>query len=594
MCHRRQRRPPGANVSLVAFTISDLIVETLARANVRRVYGLPGDSLNGFTDALRRHQTIEWAHVRHEEAAAFAAAGEAAVTGGLGVCAASCGPGNLHLINGLFDAHRSRVPVLAIAAHIPTREIGTTYFQETHPQELFRECSVYCELAASTAQFPFVLETAVRTALEMRGVAVLVLPGDLLLAEIPRPRAVSTIRPTAPVVRPSDHELDLAASALHGAARVTILAGAGCADAHEQLVGLAGTLQAPIVHTLRGKEFVEHDNPYDVGMTGLLGLTSGYHAMEECDALLMLGTDFPYRDFYPDHATVIQVDVRGDQIGRRTSVDIPLVGTVRDTVEALLPKLSAKSDPSHLVRMRDHYAKARKGLDELAVNDRNRSPLHPQFVAKTLDELADPDAVFIPDVGTPVIWAARYLRMNGRRRLIGSFSHGSMANAVPQAIGVQASQPGRQVVTMSGDGGLAMMLGDLITLQQLDLPVKVVVFNNGSLGFVELEMKAGGIVTFGTDLADPNFAVVAQALGMHGQRVDHPDDLASALQTAFDHDGSALVEVMTARHELSLPPTISFGQVKGFSLYATRSVLSGRADELIDLAKTNVTRRVLS
>jgi pyruvate dehydrogenase (quinone) len=578
----------------MSFTVSDLIVETLEQAGVRRVYGLPGDSLNGFTDALRRNRALAWNHVRHEEAAAFAAAGEAAITGELAVCAASCGPGNLHLINGLFDAHRSRVPVLAIAAHIPTIEIGTTYFQETHPQELFRECSVYCELASVPDQFPRVLETAMRTAIEKRGVAVLVVPGDVLVADTQRPRTITTIRSTASVVRPSDGELQAAARALDAAERVTVLAGAGCAGAHEQVLALAGALQAPIVHTLRGKEFVEHDNPYDVGMTGLLGLMSGCRAMGECDTLLMLGTDFPYRDFYPDDATVIQVDVRGEQIGRRTAVDVPLVGTVKDTVEALLPKLRAKTDSAHLTRMREYYVKNRKSLDGAADNDRNRTPLHPQFVAKTIDELASEDAVFIPDVGTPVIWAARYLTMNGRRRLIGSFSHGSMANAVPHAIGVQASQPGRQVVTLSGDGGVAMMLGDLITLQQLRLPVKVVVFNNGALGFVELEMKAGGFVTFGTDLTDPNFAAVAGALGMHGERVDRPDDLAGALLRAFAHDGSALVEVMTARQELSVPPKITLDELKGFTLYAGRSVLSGQGDELIDVVRTNVTRRVFS
>ena len=576
----------------MAFTISDLIVETLERAGVRRVYGLPGDSLNGFTDALRRNGTVTWKHVRHEESAAFAAAGDAAVTGELAVCAASCGPGNLHLINGLFDAQRSRVPVLAIAAHIPSGEIGTTYFQETHPQELFKECSVYCELASSTAQFPFVLNTAVRTALEKRGVAVLVVPGDLLVAHIRAPRSIPVIRATTPVVRPGDDELELAARTLDDADRVTILAGAGCAGAHEQVVAIARTLQAPVVHTLRGKEFVEHDNPYDVGMTGLLGHMSGYHAMTACDVLLMLGTDFPYREFYPDDATVIQVDMRGEQIGRRTAVDIALVGTVKDTVEALLPKMVVKTNSSHLTQLQDHYVESRDALDAVAVHDRHRSTLHPQFVARTIDELADPDAVFIPDVGTPVIWAARYLRMNGRRRLIGSFNHGSMANAVPQAIGVQASQPERQVVTLSGDGGLAMMFGDLITLQQLGLPVKVIVFNNGSLGFVELEMKANGFVNYGTDLANPDFAAVARALGMHGERVERPDDLADALRTAFAHPGSALVEVVVERQELALPPKVTFDQVKGFSLYAMRSVLSGRCDELIDLAKANVARRL--
>lgn len=578
----------------MSFTVSDLIVQTLEQAGVSRVYGLPGDSLNGFTDALRRNRNMAWNHVRHEEAAAFAAAGEAAITGELAVCAASCGPGNLHLINGLFDAHRSRVPVLAIAAHIPTIEIGTTYFQETHPQDLFRECSVYCELASIPDQFPRVLETAMRTAIERRGVAVLVVPGDVLVADTQRSRTITTIRSTASVVRPSDGELQTAARALDAAERVTILAGAGCAGAHEQVLALAGALQAPVVHTLRGKEFVEHDNPYDVGMTGLLGLMSGCRAMGECDTLLMLGTDFPYRDFYPDDATVIQVDVRGEQIGRRTPVDVPLVGTVKDTLEALLPKLRAKTDSTHLTRMREYFMKNRKSLDRAADNDRNRTPLHPQFVAKTIDELASEDAVFIPDVGTPVIWAARYLTMNGRRRLIGSFSHGSMANAVPHAIGVQASQPGRQVVTLSGDGGVAMMLGDLITLQQLRLPVKVVVFNNGALGFVELEMKAGGFVTFGTDLTDPNFAAVAEALGMHGERVDRPDDLAGALLRAFAHDGSALVEVMTARQELSVPPKVTLDELRGFTLYAGRSVLSGQGDELIDVIRTNVTRRVFS
>jgi len=360
------------------------------------------------------------------------------------------------------------------------------------------------------------------------------------------------------------------------------------------VVALARALQAPIVHTMRGKEVIEYENPYDVGMTGLLGFMSGYHAMEECDTLVMLGTDFPYRDFYPEHATVIQVDVRGEQIGRRTTVDVALVGTVKDTIEALLPKQQPKTDSAHLDRMLEHHRRDRADLDQLAANDRNRTPLHPQFVARTIDELADEDAVFIPDVGTPVIWAARYLRMNGRLRLIGSFSHGSMANSVPQAIGVQAAQPGRQVVTLSGDGGLAMLFGELLTLQQLHLPVKVVVFNNGSLGFVELEMKAAGFVNYGTDLTDPNFGAVAQALGMHGERVEHQDDLGPALRAAFDHDGPALVEVMTARQELTLPPTITLDQVKGFALYATKSVLSGRGTELIDVAKTNVTRRLFS
>ena len=582
----------GTQRGCVSFTVSDLIVETLERAGVRRVYGIPGDSLNGFTDALHRAGVVAWQHVRHEEAAAFAAAGESAITGELAVCAASCGPGNLHLINGLYDAHRSRVPVLAVAAHIPSNEIGSTYFQETHPQELFRECSAYCELVTSTTQLPYALDIAIRTAVEQKDVAVLVVPGDVLLHEMERPAIMATIRRTISMLRPADAEIDAAALVLNAAERVTILTGAGCADARAEVLALAQALQAPIVHAMRGKEFIEYDNPFDVGMTGLIGFSSGYHAMEECDALLMLGTDFPYREFYPRHAKIVQVDLRGAQIGRRVRVDVPLVGTLKDTATALLPRLTQKSNASHLDRMRRHYANVRKELDDLAVNDHNRSPLHPQFVAKTIDEVAANDAVFLADVGTPVIWAARYLRLNGKRRLIGSFNHGSMANALPQAIGVQAAQPGRQVVALSGDGGVAMLFGELISLRQLKLPVKIVVFNNGALSFVELEMKAAGLINFGTDLDNPNFADVAKALGVFGQRVDHPDDLASTLQGAFEHDGPALVEVMTARQELSLPPTITLQQVKGFSLYATRSVLSGRGDELIDLAVTNVARQL--
>jgi pyruvate dehydrogenase (quinone) len=575
-------------------TVADVIVETLKNAGVRRVYGLPGDSLNGFTDALRRDGSVTWQHVRHEEAAAFAAAGEAAITGELAVCAGSCGPGNLHLINGMFDANRSRVPVLAIAAHIPSAEIGGNYFQETHPQELFRECSVYCELAGTVAQFPRILDIAARSAVERRGVAVLVVPGDVLVEAIEHIGPAATIRSTPSVLRPGDAVLDAAADVLNGADRVTILAGAGCAGAHDEVVAIARALQAPVVHALRGKEFVEYDNPFDVGMTGLLGFSSGYHAMEQCDALLMLGTDFPYRQFYPSKATVLQVDCRGEQIGRRVRVDVPLVGTVKDTIDSLLPRLRSKTDGRHLERMRKHYAEVRKGLDELAVNDRNRTPMHPQFVAATIDRLASDDAVFLADVGTPVIWAARYLTMNGRRRLVGSFNHGTMANAVPQAIGVQASHPDRQVITLSGDGGLAMMLGDVLTLRQQRLPVKIVVFNNGALSFVELEMKAAGFVNYGTELDDPDFASVARAIGLHGERVAHPDDLETALVAAFEHDGPALVEVMVARQELSVPPTITPEQIKGFTLYATRTILSGRGDELVDLAKTNITRRVFA
>src|ERR1700689_3638056 len=572
----------------MATTVADVMVATLRASGVQRVYGIPGDSLNGFTDALRRDGRIAWEHVRHEEAAAFAAAGEAAVTGELAVCAGSCGPGNLHLINGLFDANRSRVPVLAIAAQIPGDEIGSQYFQETHPQELFRECSVYCELVGEPEQMPRVLEIAMRTAIARGGVGVVVIPGNLFFADVPSRAKAVPVRAAASVIRPDDGSLAAAAEVLNSAHRVTILAGAGCAGAHQQLIDLAGAPQAPVLHAFRGQEFVEYDNPFDVGMTGLIGFSSGYRAMEHCDALLMLGTDFPYRPFYPAGVPVIQVDVRGEQIGRRVPVDVPLVGTVKDTIDALLPLITAKADSAHLDRMTAHYRRARARLDRLAESHRGRSPLHPQALATAIDRLAADDAVFPADAGTPCIWAARYLRMNGRRRLIGSFNHGSMANALPQAIGAQASHPGRQVITMSGDGGVSMLLSELITLRQQHLPVKVVVFNNGALSFVELEMKAGGIVTYGTDLDNPDFAAIATAAGMFGARVEKAEDLEPALRAAFAHDGAALVDVHTARLELSLPPKLTYGQIKGFTLYATRTVLAGEGTELVELAKTNL------
>jgi len=570
--------------------VSEVFVATLADAGVKRIYGVTGDSLNGITDAVRRNKQIEWMHVRHEEAAAFAAGAESQLTGELTVCAGSCGPGNLHLINGLYDCQRSRVPVLAIAAQVPSQEIGSGYFQETDPQHIFRDCSHYCAMVSQADQMPRVLGIAMRAAIAKRGVAVVVIPGDVLQRECPEPPLALGIHHSASVVCPSILELRLAADFLNRAQKVTILGGAGCEGAHQQLLALAAKLKAPIVHALRGKEFIEYDNPYDVGMTGLLGFSSGYHAMVNCDALLMLGTDFPYPQFFPKKAKILQVDVRGEQIGRRTPVDLGLIGRVTDTLDELLPLLEDKQDRSHLDTCLEHYKSARKGLDDLAVGEPGRTPLHPQYVTKLLDELAAEDAVFTCDVGTPTVWAARYLRMNGKRRLLGSFTHGSMANALPQAIGAQAAFPGRQVISMSGDGGLAMLLGELLSLRQLNLQVKLVVFNNSALGFVELEMKAAGLVDFATELVNPNFAQLAESAGVLGLRVEKPEDLRTAIQEALSHDGPAMVEVLVNRQELSMPPTITAEQVKGFSLYMMRAVLSGKGDEVVDLAKSNLFR----
>ncbi|RKW69784.1 ubiquinone-dependent pyruvate dehydrogenase [Galactobacter caseinivorans] len=567
-------------------TLAHNLVQSLAAQGVKRVYGVPGDSLNGITDAIRTTKGVTWSHVRNEESGAFAAAAEAALTGDLAVCAGSCGPGNLHLINGLFDAQRSRVPVLAIAAQIPSDEVGSTYFQETHPQELFRECSVYAEMVSTPEQMPRLLRIAMQEAISKRGVAVLVIPGDVSLKDMPVNELV-TAAATQQRVLPSEEELTTLAATLNASSKVTILAGAGAAKAHDEVVALAEALGAPVVHALRGKEYLEYNNPYDVGMTGLLGFASGYRAMESADTVLVLGSDFPYQQFYPQDAKIVQVDLRGENLGRRTQLHQGLVGTVKDTAAALLPLLERKQDRKHLEDAQKHYRKTREKLDELAVPARKGAALHPQYVAKRIDALADEDAVFIPDVGSPVVYAARYLTMNGKRRLIGSFNHGSMANAVPHAIGAASENPQRQVVTLSGDGGLAMLLGELITLKQSKLPVKVVVFNNSSLNFVELEMKAAGFVTFGTDLENPDFAAVARACGLEAWTVTSSEELDDALRGAFAHDGPALVDVRTGRQELTLPPKIELAQAKGFALYAMRSVLSGRGDELLDLAATN-------
>lgn len=564
-------------------TIAENVVETLGASGVKRVYGVVGDSLNGFTDAIR-DSDIEWVHVRHEEVAAFAASAEAALTGELAVCAGSCGPGNLHLINGLYDAQRSRVPVLAIAAQIPGGEIGSGYFQETHPVELFRECSVYVEDVRSAEQMPRVLRIAMREALSKRGVAVLVVPGEIFL-ETTKAAAEVIVESKSHQV-PVEADLVQAAKLLNDCKKVTILAGAGAEGAHDELVALADRLQAPIVHALRGKEFIEYDNPFDVGMTGLLGFESGYRAMEACDTLLMLGTDFPYQQFFPEDATIIQVDIRGEQIGRRTPVDLGLVGGVKETIDHLLPKLQKNKSSKHLKAMLKHYGKTRKNLDDLATP--SRRTIHPQYLTRLIDEGASDDAVFIPDVGSPVIMASRHLTMNGKRRLIGSFIHGSMANALPQAIGAQLSHPDRQVIALAGDGGLAMLMGDLLTLTTYDLPVKVVVYNNSSLNFVELEMKAAGFVTHGTGLDNPNFASLAEAIGMKGFRVEKSKDLPRAVEDFLAHDGPAILDVTTERQELTLPPTIDAEQVKGFTMYAVRTVLDGKGAELVDLAKANL------
>jgi len=575
-------------------TVADQFVETLAAAGVKRIYGIVGDSLNGLTDAVRRQGKIAWLHVRHEEVAAFAAGAEAHLTGELAVCAGSCGPGNLHLINGLFDCHRSRVPVLAIAAHIPSPEIGSGYFQETHPQALFQECSHYCELVSAAHQMPRVLEVAIREAVGNGGASVIVIPGDVALqaaSDAPPPNP-NGLLPRPPVVTPSRGDLDRLAALLNGDDRITILCGSGCQGAHDELIALGERLKAPMVHALRGKEHVEWDNPYDVGMTGLIGFASGYYAMRDCDVLLMLGTDFPYRQFYPqgDGVRIAQVDLRPQNIGRRAAVDLGVVGDVRATLAALLALLDQKRDDTHLAQAQQHYTRSRKALDDLAKGTPGKRLIHPQQIAKAISDHAAADAIFTCDVGLPTVWAARYLAMNGKRRLLGSFWHGSMANAMAQSIGAQAAFPGRQVISLSGDGGFTMLMGDFISLTQLKLPVKIVVFNNGTLGFVELEQKSTGFLEFGVEFNNPDFAAMAKAMGIYSVRLEDPSDVEAGIAAALAHDGPALVDAVVNRTELAMPPSITLDMAKGFTLYMVKAIMSGRGDEIIDLAKTNLWR----
>jgi pyruvate dehydrogenase (quinone) len=573
----------------MAKTTADLMAETLRQAGVKRIYGVVGDSLNGFTDALRRRGDLDWIHVRHEEGAAFAAGAEAHLTGELAVCAGSCGPGNLHLINGLFDCQRSGVPVLAIAAHIPSSEIGIDYFQATHPESLFRECSHYVELVSNPGQMLQILTRAMRVAVARRGVAVVVIPGDVALSPAVG-RAPKWTLPAPPLVRPRDAEIQALADMLNGAKRVTLFCGAGCAGAHERVVALAETLKAPIVHPLRGKEHMEYDNPFDVGMTGLVGSASGYWAMKNCDMLLMLGTDFPYRQFFPETAQIAQIDLRPEALGNRCPLDLGLLGSVADTLDALLPALHPKTDTSHLDEALADYRKARRDLDALAETHGSSERIHPQYVTRVVSELAADDAIFTCDVGSPIAWTARYLKVNGKRRIVGSFNHGSMANAMLHAIGAQVAFPGRQVVSFSGDGGFTMMMGEFVTLIQQGLPVKIILLNNGTLGFVELEMKANGFPDFGCDLKNPNFAAMASAMGIKGLRVERPQELEAAVREALAHPGPALVDVVSVRQELVMPPVTTLDEAHKFGVFMLKAVMDGRGGELIDLAQTNLVR----
>jgi pyruvate dehydrogenase (quinone) len=539
------------------------------------------------TDAIRRSGKIHWVHVRHEETAAFAAGAEAQLTGQLAVCAGSCGPGNLHLINGLFDAHRSGVPILAIAAHIPSSEIGTDYFQETHPDQLFRECSHYCELVSSPAQFPRALQSAMQHAVSKRGVAVIVLPGDIAAMKLPLDSLSRSIAAVSPLVRPCDGDVARLADLLNEAEKITLFCGIGCAGAHNEVVALAEKLQAPVGYSFRGKDWIEPDNPYAVGMTGLLGWGAAYEAMHACDVLVLLGTDFPYERFLPTSPKIAQVDIRAERLGRRSRLDLGLCGDVRETIKALLPLLKPKADRTFIEEMLAEHQRACRKLHAYVDHVGRRRPLHPENVAATVDELAGPDAVFTLDTGMCAVWGARYLRATKGRRFLGSFNHGSMANALPQAIGAQMACPDRQVIAFSGDGGLAMLLGELLTVVQYELPVKIVVFNNHSLGMVQLEQEVAGLPHYGNELKNPDFSRLAEAVGLKGVRVEDPAEVRQGLERLLASDGPALVDVVTDPNVLSMPPKATVQQAEGFALAMTKMAFTGEVEDVLDTVMAN-------
>jgi pyruvate dehydrogenase (quinone) len=568
--------------------IADELVSRLAEAGVERIYGVVGDSLNPVTDALRLNNKVKWIHVRNEEAGAFAAGAEAQLTGKLAACAGSCGPGNLHLINGLFDAHRSNAPVLAIASHIPSSEIGTGYFQETHPQNLFQECSHYCELISNTAQFDRVLHIAMQNAIGKGGVGVIVLPGDVAYAEAPAQAPTRSLVTKRPSIRPSDKDLAKLADLINSAKKVALFCGIGCENAHDDVVALAEKVKAPVGHTYRGKPFVEYNNPYDVGMTGMIGFGMAYEAIHECDLLLLLGTDFPYDKFLPTKTKIAQIDIRVERLGRRSKLDLGIWGDVRETLQALLPMVNQRSDRNFLDNTLGKHKEMLRKMNVYVDHIGTRLPMHPEPVAAALSEAAAPDAIFTADTGMCNVWSARYIKATKDRRLIGSFNHGSMANALAQSIGAQCAYPGRQVIAMCGDGGLAMLMGDLLTLTQYNLPVKVLVFDNSALGMVKLEMETGGFPDYQTDLKNPNFAKLAEAIGMMGVRIENPAELTSGFKKALAHPGPALIDVVTDPNALSIPSHADKSQAVGFALAMGKLILSGNIEEVVATIEGNI------
>ncbi|MCX2163123.1 pyruvate dehydrogenase [Corynebacterium auriscanis] len=573
----------------MAKNFAEQLVQNLEKQGVQRIFGLVGDSLNPIVDAVRR-SNIEWIHVRNEEAAAFAAGAESLVTGKLAVCAGSCGPGNTHLIQGLYDSHRNGAKVLALASHIPSMQIGSKFFQETHPEAIFQECSGYCEMVNSTEQGTRLIHNAIQSTMAGHGVSVLVIPGDISSQKCEEDRFLrSEIATGRPTVYPDSREAAALAQAINKAETVTLFCGAGANDAREQVLKLAEKIKSPVGHAFGGKMHIQYDNPFDVGMSGLLGYGAACDAMHDADLLILLGTDFPYSEFLPSE-NVAQVDVDARAIGRRTTVKYPVVGDVAATIETILDHVEEKTDRSFLDKQLRNHAKALEHVVGAYTDKAKKSsgPIHPEFLADTIDRLADEDAVFTVDTGMCNVWGARYITPNGKREEIGSFRHGTMANALPHAIGVQAADRNRQVITFSGDGGLGMLMGELLTVKLHNLPVKTIVFNNSSLGMVKLEMLVEGLPDFQTDHEAVNFHDIAQAAGIKAYRIEKKEDVEPVLREALAYDGPVLVDVVTDPNALSLPPEITWEMMMGFSKAAARTVFGGGVGRMVNLARSNL------
>ncbi|NTE00528.1 ubiquinone-dependent pyruvate dehydrogenase [Agrobacterium tumefaciens] len=570
----------------MAKNVAEQLVEMLVEAGVKRVYAVTGDSLNYFNDAVRRNGKIKWIHVRNEEVGAFAAAAEAELDG-LACCAGSCGPGHVHLINGLYDAHKSHVPVIAIASTIDTGQFGMDYFQETNTTKLFDDCSSYNQIATTAAQVPRMFQAAIQHAVHQKGVAVFGLPGDVAQMDAVESETSMQLFKNRPLMRPYDSDLNLLADCLNQGKKITIYCGIGAADAHDEVVALAEKLKAPVGFSFRGKMGIQYNNPYEIGMTGLLGQPSAYHSMHESDVVLLLGTDFPYQNFMPEKNKIIQIDESPERLGRRAKLHMGLCGDIRDTLSALLPLITSKTDDSFLKAQLHFYGKVKENQLSYVKDRGEENKIQPEFVADTINRLSNQDAIYTVDTGMCCVWGARFIDGTGQRKMLGSFNHGSMANAMPMAIGAALAHPNRQVIALCGDGGLSMLLGDLATIKQYNLPIKIIVFNNRALGMVKLEMEVDGLPDNETDMVNPDFALVAQAMGYKGVTVNWPDDVEIAIANAFAEDGPVLLNIMTNPNALAMPPKIEWEQIKGMTVSMTKLMLGGKMSEVFDTIKSN-------